>query len=63
MGDKIRVNLSFGEYDIPYSPRLERVDRDTVTMLATVTRSGVEPQQLVMNVQENQDRGFSDLPT
>lgn len=56
MGDKIRVNLSFGEYDIPYSPRLERVDRDTVTMLATVTRSGVEPQQLVMNVQETQDR-------
>jgi len=52
VGNKIHVNMISEEYEIPYSPRLERVDKDTVTLIAQVARSGVEPQQLTLNVQE-----------
>lgn len=39
-------------YHIPYSKRLENVDKDTATLIVKVTKSGVEPQQLTLNVQE-----------
>jgi hypothetical protein len=42
-------------YRIPYSKRLENVDKDTATLIVKVTKSGVEPQQLTLNVQETQE--------
>jgi len=55
IGNRIKVDITPGEYDIPYSRRLERVDKDTVSLIAKVGHTGVEPQQLTMNVQENEE--------
>ena len=55
MGDRIKVVSAGGEYNIPYSSRLERVDKDTATLVAKVVRSGIEQQQLTLYVQEAQE--------
>ena len=54
-GRTMKVQIKDTTYAIGYSERLESVDRDTVELLAKVTRSGMVPPQLVVSVQEPRD--------
>jgi hypothetical protein len=54
-GDKMEVAIRDTSYLIPYSERLEKVDRDTTVLLAKVVKSGVVPPQLTLSVADVQD--------
>ncbi len=54
-GDDMKVTIRDTTYAIPYSESLERVDRDTAILIARVEKSGMNPLQLTMNVQEPQE--------
>ena len=54
-GDKMEVAIRDTAYLIPYSERLEKVDRDTAVLLAKVVKSGVVPPQLTLSVADAHD--------
>jgi hypothetical protein len=61
-GRTMKVQIKDTTYSIGYSEILESVDRDTVELLAKVTRSGMVPPQLVVNVQEPRDNWVLGVP-
>jgi len=54
-GNTMRVSIRDTTYSIPYSKSLERVDRDTTLLIAHVEKSGINPLQLTLSVQELED--------
>jgi hypothetical protein len=62
VGDKMKVKIRDTTYLIAYSPRLERVDRDTTVLLAHVIRSGELPIQLTLNIEEMRDNWVLGVP-
>jgi hypothetical protein len=51
-GDMMKVMIRDTTYSIPYSESLERVDRDTTLLVARVEKSGIDPLELTLSVQE-----------
>ena len=54
-GETIRLTIKDTTYSIPYSPQLEDVDRDTVRLVARVEKSGIDPLQFGITVQDRQE--------
>jgi hypothetical protein len=54
-GDNMKIAIRDTSYTIPYSERLEQIDRDTTILIARVGRNGITPLQFTMNVQEPQE--------
>jgi len=54
-GSTMKVTIRDTSYSIPYSGMLESIDRDTTLMMALVEKSGINPLQLTMNVQEREE--------
>jgi hypothetical protein len=62
VGDKMQVRIRDTSYLIAYSPRLEKVDRDTTVLLAHVIRSGEEPIQLTLSIEEARENWVLGVP-
>ena len=54
-GNQIRLTIKDTTYVIPYSPQLEDVDRDTVLLVAKIEKSGIDPLQFAVSVQDKQE--------
>ncbi len=54
-GNQIRLKIKDTTYVIPYSPQLEDVDRDTVLLVARIEKSGIDPLQFGVSVQDKQE--------
>jgi len=54
-GPTIHLTIKDSTYTIPYSPQLEDVDRDTVMLIARVEKSGTDPLQFAVTVQDRQE--------
>lgn len=54
-GNQIRLTIKDTTYVIPYSPQLEDVDRDTVFLVAKVEKSGTDPLQFAVSVQDKEE--------
>jgi hypothetical protein len=54
-GTRMKVSIRDTTYEVQYSKRLEKVDRDTVTLLARVEKSGIAPPQLTLSVPDAND--------
>jgi hypothetical protein len=54
-GNQIRLKIKDTTYVIPYSPQLEDVDRDTVLLVAKITKSGIDPLQFAVSVQDREE--------
>ena len=54
-GASIHLKIKDTTYTIPYSPQLEDVDRDTVLLVAKVEKSGTDPLQFAVTVQDRQE--------
>jgi hypothetical protein len=61
-GDKMRVTIKDTTYVVPYSPRLEKVDRDTTVLVARVEKSGIVAPQLTLSVQDPQENWVLGVP-
>ncbi len=61
-GDKMRVTIKDTTYVVPYSARLEKVDRDTTVLIAKVEKSGVIAPQLTLSVQDPKDNWVIGVP-
>jgi hypothetical protein len=55
-GNNLSVRIQDTTYVIPFSPALEHIDSDTVLLIASVEKSGVNPLQLTLAVQEKEER-------
>jgi hypothetical protein len=49
-------------YEIPYSKTLEAIDLDTTVLVVKVTKSGIEPNRLVLTVSEKQENWVVGVP-
>ncbi len=54
-GSTMKVTIRDTTYQVQYSPRLERVDRDTVVLYAHVVKGGIVPPQLTLSVPDAND--------
>ncbi len=54
-GNQIRLAIKDTTYVIPYSPQLADVDRDTVLLVARIEKSGTDPLQFAVSVQDKQE--------
>jgi hypothetical protein len=61
-GDKVKVLIRDTTYAVQFSPRLAKVDRDTVVLYARVEESGVTPPQLTLSVEEAQSNWVFGTP-
>jgi hypothetical protein len=62
VGDKMKVRIRDTTYYIAFSPMLQKVDRDTTVLLARVIRSGEEPIQLTLSIEESRDNWILGVP-
>lgn len=61
-GDKMRVTIKDTTYVVPYSSRLEKVDRDTTVLIAKVEKSGIVAPQLTLSVQDPKENWVLGVP-
>ncbi len=61
-GSTMRVAIRDTTYSIQFSERLEHIDRDTTLLLASVTRSGLEPTSLALSSDRSRDTWVFGLP-
>jgi hypothetical protein len=54
-GGTIHLKIKDTTYTMPYSPKLEDVDRDTVLLIAKVEKSGIDPLQFAVTVQDRDE--------
>jgi hypothetical protein len=54
-GQTMRLNIRDTSYEIQYSDRLARIDRDTTILLASVTKSGLDPIPLCLSSERAHD--------
>jgi hypothetical protein len=54
-GQTMRLNIRDTSYAIQYSERLARIDRDTTILVASVTKSGLDPLPLRLNTERAHD--------
>jgi hypothetical protein len=54
-GNTMRVAIRDTSYEIQYSDRLERIDRDTTVLIASVMKTGLEPTQLALSTDRPRD--------
>jgi hypothetical protein len=54
-GKTMRVAIRDTSYEIQYSDRLEKIDRDTAILVASVMKTGLEPTQLALSTDRARD--------
>ncbi len=54
-GKSMRVAIRDTSYEIPYSDRLNTIDRDTTVLVATIIKTGLEPTQLDLSTDRARD--------
>ncbi len=61
-GKTMRVAIRDTLYDIQYSDRLERIDRDTTVLVASVIKTGLEPTQMTLSTERTRETWVVGLP-
>lgn len=54
-GKTMRVAIRDTSYEIQYSDRLQKIDRDTTVLIASVVKTGLEPTQLALSTDRARD--------
>ncbi|HEX9005904.1 MAG TPA: hypothetical protein VF889_01325 [Bacteroidota bacterium] len=61
-GSTMRVAIRDTSYVIQYSDRLNRIDRDTTVLIASVIKTGLEPTQMTLSTERPRETWVVGLP-